>query len=322
MHERRAFDLSRPRALRAPGSEYFLHQSLASTASFSESRYWSFWSSSPERTRERGRREEIQKNNERKTSLERESVFKKHQHDLWYKVRRNISRPKRRASPQKALLFPSSSDACFASTWSSPRTLYISFFLFQRVLVSFNYVFFFFFLLVVCSSFLFFRVFFTRKRTKNQIKRYLETSARANQKAHEGGLFPLDGLKKCFIQAHCFRRKSRSQTTNKKLFCSRERERGFEGEDDALGWIPPSSSESQREREIHSCHRRNSNPPVPNRRQRTSLPLFSKKKAIGLRARRRRKRDANEGFEKRTQNWVKRIFTSESKYLLKRFSVR
>ena len=91
------------------------------------------------------------------------------------------------------------------------------------------------FLLVVCSSFLFFRVFFTRKRTKNQIKRYLETSARANQKAHEGGLFPLDGLKKCFIQAHCFRRKSRSQTTNKKLFCSRERERGFEGEDDALG---------------------------------------------------------------------------------------
>ena len=106
------------------------------------------------------------------------------------------------------------------------------FFLFQRVLVSFNYVFF----IVVCSSFLFFRVFFTRKRTKNQIKRYLETSARANQKAHEGGLFPLDGLKKkCFIQAHCFRRKSRSQTTNKKLFCSRERERGFEGEDDALG---------------------------------------------------------------------------------------
>jgi hypothetical protein len=34
--ERRAFDLSRPRALRAPGSEYFLHQSLASTASFSK----------------------------------------------------------------------------------------------------------------------------------------------------------------------------------------------------------------------------------------------------------------------------------------------
>ena len=91
--------------------------------------------------------------------------------------------------------------------------------------------------LCVCSSSLFFRVFFTRTRTKNQIKRYLETSARANHKAHdEGGLFPLDGLKKkCFIQAHCFRRKSRSQTTNKKLFCSRERERGFEGEDDALG---------------------------------------------------------------------------------------
>ena len=44
--------------------------------------YESFWSSSPERTRERGRREEKQKNNERKTSLERESVFKKHQHDL------------------------------------------------------------------------------------------------------------------------------------------------------------------------------------------------------------------------------------------------
>jgi hypothetical protein len=36
LHERRAFDLSRPRALRAPGSEYFLHQSLASTASFSK----------------------------------------------------------------------------------------------------------------------------------------------------------------------------------------------------------------------------------------------------------------------------------------------
>ena len=223
MHERRAFDLSRPRALRAPGSEYFLHQSLASTASFSRPSLISFWSSSPERTRERGRREEIQKNNERKTSLERESVFKKHQHDLWYKVRRNISRPKRRASPQKALLFPSSSDACFASTWSSPRTLYISFFLFQRLLVSFNYVFFMSSLFFFPSSF--FRVFFTRTRTKNQIKRYLETSARANQKVHEGGLFPLDGLeKKCFIQAHCFRRKSRSQTTNKKLFCSRERE--------------------------------------------------------------------------------------------------
>ena len=82
LHERRAFDLSRPRALRAPGSEYFLHQSLASTASFSRPSLISFWSSSPERTRERGRREEIQKNNERKTSLERESVFKKHQHDL------------------------------------------------------------------------------------------------------------------------------------------------------------------------------------------------------------------------------------------------
>jgi len=37
LYERRAFDLSRPRALRAPGSEYeFLRQSRASTASFSK----------------------------------------------------------------------------------------------------------------------------------------------------------------------------------------------------------------------------------------------------------------------------------------------
>ena len=78
---------------------------------------------------------------------------------------------------------------------------------------------------------------FYKKEEKNQIKRYLEKSARANQKAHEGGLFlskeTLDGLKKCFIQAHCFRRKSRSQTKIKTL--PLERERGFEGEDDALG---------------------------------------------------------------------------------------
>ena len=141
MHERRAFDLSRPRALRAPGSEYFLHQSLASTASFSGILRKFLVIIAGKNSRERQKRRE-KKNNERKTSRSRESVFIKHQHDLWYKVRRNISRPKRRASPQKALLFPSSSDACFASTWSSPRTLYISFFLFQRVLVSFNYVFF------------------------------------------------------------------------------------------------------------------------------------------------------------------------------------
>ena len=60
---------------------------------------------------------------------------------------------------------------------------------------------------------------------------------RIKKRTREDGLFTVDdGLtKNCFIQAHCFRRKSRSQTTNKKLFHSRERERGFEGEDDALG---------------------------------------------------------------------------------------
>ena len=142
--------------------------------------------------------------------------------------------------------------------------------------------------LCVCSSSLFFRVFFTRTRTKNQIKRYLETSARANQKAHEGGLFPLDGLeKKSFIQAHCFRRKSRSQTTNKKLFCSRERE----------DFLRRRVRVRERERFIRVIEG------IQIHLSRIGgLPLFSKKKAIGLRARRRRKRDANEGFEKRTQN--------------------
>ena len=131
----------------------------------------------------------------------------------------------------------------------------------------------------------FFRVFFTRTRTKNQIKRYLETSARANQKVHEGGLFPLDGLeKKCFIQAHCFRRKSRSQTTNKKLFCSRERERERE-RIWRRGWrvrlnssVVEWESERERERFIRSCHRRNSSPPVPNRRP----PTFFEKKGNRL----------------------------------------
>ena len=70
----------------------------------------------------------------------------------------------------------------------------------------------------------------------------------SRERAHEGGggLFlskreTSDGfLKAGFIQAHCFRRKSRSQTKIKTLLPlererERERERGFEGEDDALG---------------------------------------------------------------------------------------
>ena len=81
------------------------------------------------------------------------------------------------------------------------------------------------FLLVVCSSFLFFRVFFTRKRTKNQIKRYLETSARANQKAHEGGLFPLDGLKKNASYKHTAFDVNLDRKQQTKNSSARERER-------------------------------------------------------------------------------------------------
>ena len=60
--------------------------------------------------------------------------------------------------------------------------------------MSFNYVFF--------SSSLFFfpvlsRIFYKNEDEKSNQKISRETSARANHKAHdEGGLFPLDGLRK------------------------------------------------------------------------------------------------------------------------------
>ena len=80
--------------------------------------------------------------------------------------------------------------------------------------------------LCVCSSSLFFRVFFTRTRTKNQIKRYLETSARANHKAHdEGGLFPLDGLKKNASYKHTAFDVNLDRKQQTKNSSARERER-------------------------------------------------------------------------------------------------
>ena len=173
------------------------------------------------------------------------------------------------------------------------NTLHFIFLFFQRVLVSFNYVFF-------ISSLFFFpvlsRIFYKNEDEKSnqKISRDERTS---ESKSARGRTFSFGWIKKkCFIQAHCFRRKSRSQTTNKKLFCSRERERIWR-----RGWrVRLNSSvvewESEREREIHSCHRRNSNPPVPNRRQRTSLPLFSKKKRQSACAR------GEEGRETRTRD--------------------
>ena len=72
LHERRAFDLSRPRALRAPGSEYFLHQSLASTASFSGILRKFLVIIAGKNSRERQKRRETKKQREKNLSLERE----------------------------------------------------------------------------------------------------------------------------------------------------------------------------------------------------------------------------------------------------------
>ena len=226
MFERRAFDLSRPRALRAPGSEYFLRQSLASTASFSDSIAKVF---GHHRRKELAREEEEKryKKTTREKPLSPERAFLKNTNTIYdikyaaiFHVQNDVRVPRRARRH-----FSFHRHLTHISRRPGRRREHFTF----HFLLSFNVylcLLIMCFLVVVCSSFLFFRVFFTRTRTKNQIKRYLETSARANHKAHEGGLFPLDGLrKKCFIQAHCFRRKSRSQTTNKKLFCSRERER-------------------------------------------------------------------------------------------------
>jgi len=233
LFERRAFDLSRPRALRAPGSEYeFLRQSRASTASFSKQWKISFWSSSPERTRERGRREEIKKNNERKTSLSRERAFLKNTNTIYdikyaaiFHVQNDVRVPRRHFSFHRHLTH------VLRRPGRRREHFTFHFFSFNVYLCLLIMC----FLLVVCSSFLFFRVFFTRTRTKNQIKRYLETSARANQKAHEGGLFPLDGLKKNASYKHTAFDVNLDRKQQTKNSSARERERGFEGEDDALG---------------------------------------------------------------------------------------
>ena len=88
--------------------------------------------------------------------------------------------------------------------------------------MSFNYVFF-------ISSLFFFpvlsRIFYKKEDAKNQIKRYLETSARANQKAHEGGLFPLDGLKKNASYKHTAFDVNLDRKQQTKNSSARERER-------------------------------------------------------------------------------------------------
>ena len=142
----------------------------------------SFWSSSPERTRERGRREEIQKNNERKTSLSRERAFLKNTNTIYdikyaaiFHVQNDVRVPRRHFSFHRHLTH------VLRRPGRRREHFTFHFFSFNVYLCLLIMC----FLLVVCSSFLFFRVFFTRKRTKNQIKRYLETSARANQKAQK-----------------------------------------------------------------------------------------------------------------------------------------
>ena len=97
-------------------------------------------------------------------------------------------------------------------------------------------------LLIMCffiSSLFFFPVLsciFYKKEDEKSNQKISRDERTSESKSARGRTFSFGWIKKkCFIQAHCFRRKSRSQTTNKKLFCSRERERGFEGEDDALG---------------------------------------------------------------------------------------
>lgn len=178
MFERRAFDLSRPRALRAPGSEYFLHQSLASTASFSKRvtvlKFLVIIAG--KNSRERKKRREKKKQRE-KNSRERERAFLKNTNTIYdikyaaiFHVQNDVRVPRRHFSFHRHLTHV-----------SSLRREHFTF----HFLLSFNVylcLLIMCFLVVVCSSFLFFRVFFTRTRTKNQIKRYLETSARANKK--------------------------------------------------------------------------------------------------------------------------------------------
>ena len=74
LFERRAFDLSRPRALRAPGSEYFLRQSLASTASFSDLLQKFLVIIAGKNSRERKKRRDTKKQREKNLSLERERL--------------------------------------------------------------------------------------------------------------------------------------------------------------------------------------------------------------------------------------------------------
>ena len=78
--------------------------------------------------------------------------------------------------------------------------------------------------LLVCSSFLLSCIFY-KNEEKNQIKRYLETSARANQIAHEGGLFTLDGLKKNASYKHTAFDVNLDRKQKTKNSSARERER-------------------------------------------------------------------------------------------------
>ena len=191
MFERRAFDLSRPRALRAPGSEYFLHQSLASTASFSKRvtvlKFLVIIAG--KNSRERKKRREKKKQRE-KNSRERERAFLKNTNTIYdikyaaiFHVQNDVRVPRRHFSFHRHLTHVSRRPGRRREHFT------FHFFSFNVYLCLLIMCF-----LCVCSSSLFFRVFFTRTRTKNQIKRYLETSARANRA--RGRTFSFGWIKK------------------------------------------------------------------------------------------------------------------------------
>ena len=174
MFERRAFDLSRPRALRAPGSEYFLRQSLASTASFSDSIAKVF---GHHRRKELAREAEEKRNKKttREKPLSRERAFLKNTNTIYdikyaaiFHVQNDVRVPRRHFSFHRHLTHVLRRPGRRREHFTFH---FFSFNVYLCLLIMY-------FLVVVCSSFLFFRVFFTRKRTKNQIKRYL-------RRAHE-----------------------------------------------------------------------------------------------------------------------------------------
>ena len=118
----------------------------------------------------------MQKNNERKTSLSRERAFLKNTNTIYdikyaaiFHVQNDVRVPN----------FSFHRHLTHVSRRPGRRREHFTFHFFSfNVYLCLLIMCF----LCVCSSSLFFRVFFTRTRTKNQIKRYLETSARANKK--------------------------------------------------------------------------------------------------------------------------------------------